>query len=94
MSCIFAKHFSSSSSLPVRVPVCRAGTGRRTQTGVLLTLLYNFSILKLKIIYPIIDFLEWTHNFKRTNQGYRLKGKIPYQKFLNGKRKYSLPEPR
>jgi len=33
------------------------------------------------------------YNFKRTNQGYRLKGKIPYQKFLDGKRKYALPEP-
>ena len=33
-------------------------------------------------------------NFKRTNQGYRLKGKIPYQKFFDGKRKYALPEPR
>jgi len=32
-------------------------------------------------------------NFKRTNQGYRLKGKIPHQKFLNGMRKYTLPEP-
>ena len=34
------------------------------------------------------------YNFKRTNQGYRLKGKIPYQKFLDGKQKYDLPEPR
>ena len=33
------------------------------------------------------------YNFKRTNQGYRLKGKIPYQKFLDGKRKYALPLP-
>jgi len=33
------------------------------------------------------------YNFKRTNQGYKLKGKIPYQKFLDGKRKYALPEP-
>ena len=32
-------------------------------------------------------------DFKRTNQGYRLKGKIPYQKFFNGMRKYTLPEP-
>jgi transposase InsO family protein len=31
------------------------------------------------------------YNFKRTNQGYRLKGKIPYQKFLDGKQKYALP---
>ena len=33
------------------------------------------------------------YNFKRTNQGYRLNGKIPYQKFFAGMRKYSLPEP-
>jgi hypothetical protein len=31
------------------------------------------------------------NNFKRTNQGYRLKGKTPYQKLLDGKRKYALP---
>jgi len=30
------------------------------------------------------------YNFKRTNQGYRLKGKIPYQEFLDGMRKYAL----
>ncbi len=29
-----------------------------------LTLLYNFSVLKLKIIHPVIDFLEWTHIYK------------------------------
>jgi len=28
-------------------------------------------------------------NFKKTNQGYRLKGKIPYQKFFDGRRKYA-----
>jgi len=33
------------------------------------------------------------YNFKRTNQGYRLKGKILYQRFFDGKRKYALPEP-
>lgn len=32
------------------------------------------------------------YNFKRANQGYRLKNKIPYQKFLDGKQKYALPE--
>ena len=30
-----------------------------------LPLLYNFSVLKLKIIHPVIDFLEWTHIFKQ-----------------------------
>jgi hypothetical protein len=29
---------------------------------------------------------------KRTNQGYRLKGEIPYQKFLDFKQKYALPK--
>jgi len=33
------------------------------------------------------------YNFKRTNQGYRLKGKISYQKFFDDKRKYALHEP-
>jgi len=40
-----------------------------------------------------LDSFITYYNFKRTNQGYRLKGKIPYQKFLDGKRKYTLPEP-
>jgi len=33
-------------------------------------------------------------NFERTNQDYRLKGDISYQKFLDEKRKLALPEPR
>jgi hypothetical protein len=40
-----------------------------------------------------LDQFIYDYNFKRTNQGYRLKGKIPYHKFLNGMRKYALPEP-
>ena len=54
----------------------------------------------IKKIYSSIDELQddldqfiYYYNFKRTNQGYRLKGKIPYQKFLDGKQKYALPEP-
>ena len=54
----------------------------------------------IKKVYSSIDelqddldnFIDY-FNFKRTNQGYRLKGKIPYQKFFDGKRKYALPEP-
>ena len=45
---------------------------------------------------PVQDDLDkfiHYYNFKRTNQGYKLKGKIPYQKFLGSKRKYTLPEP-
>ena len=40
-----------------------------------------------------LDKFIYYYNFKRTNQGYRLKGKIPYQKFLDGKRKYALHFP-
>jgi len=40
-----------------------------------------------------LDKFIYYYNFKRTNQGYRIKGKIPYQKFLDGKRKYALPFP-
>lgn len=47
----------------------------------------------LKEFYQMDKFIGY-HNFKRTNQGYRLKGKTPYQKFLDGKRKYALLEPR
>jgi len=66
------------------------------------TLLEEFyQIAMIKNVYTSIDQLQddldsfiYYYNFKRTNQGYRLKGKIPYQKFLDGKRKYALPEPR
>jgi len=65
------------------------------------TLLEEFyQIAMIKKVYSSLDQLQddlnkfiYYYNFKRTNQGYRLKGKIPYQKFLDGKRKYALPEP-
>lgn len=41
-----------------------------------------------------LDRFIYYYHFKRTNQGYQLKGKIPYQKFINGKRKDALSEPR
>ena len=60
-----------------------------------------YQIAMMKKIYSSLSELQndlnqfiYYYNFKRTNQGYRLKGKIPYQKFLDGKRKYALPEPR
>jgi transposase InsO family protein len=66
------------------------------------TLLEEFyQIAMMKKVYSSLDQLQddldkfiYYYNFKRTNQGYRLKGKIPYQKFLDSKRKYALPEPR
>jgi transposase InsO family protein len=66
------------------------------------TLLEEFyQIAMIKKVYSSLDQLQddldqfiTYYNFKRTNQGYRLKGKIPYQKFLDGKRKYALPEPK
>jgi transposase InsO family protein len=65
------------------------------------TLLEEFyQIAMLEKVYTSLNELQddldqfiLYYNFKRTNQGYRLKGKIPYQKFLNGMRKLSLPEP-
>ena len=39
-----------------------------------------------------LDKFIYYYNFKRTNQGYRLKGNIPYMKFLDGTRKFALPE--
>jgi len=65
------------------------------------TLLEEFyQITMIKNVYSSLDELQdyldkfiYYYNFKRTNQGYRLKGKIPYQKFFNGKRKYALLEP-
>jgi len=66
------------------------------------TLLEEFyQIAMLKKAYTSLDELQddldqfiTYYNFKRTNQGYRLKGKIPYQNFLSGLRKHALPEPR
>ena len=65
------------------------------------TLLEEFyQIAMMKKVYSSLSELQddldkfiYYYNFKRTNQGYRLKGKIPYQKFFDGKRKYALPEP-
>ena len=59
-----------------------------------------YQIAMLKKVYTSLDELQddldsfiYYYNFKRTNQGYRLRGKIPYQKFTDGKRKLALPEP-
>jgi len=65
------------------------------------TLLEEFyQIVMLKNVYTSLEQLQddldsfiYYYNFKRTNQGYHLKGKIPYQKFLDGKRKLALPKP-
>ena len=65
------------------------------------TLLEEFyQIAMIKKVYSSLAELQddldkfiYDYNFKRTNQDYRLKGKIPYQKFLDGKRKYALPFP-
>ena len=65
------------------------------------TLLEEFyQIAMMKKVYSSLSELQddldqfiCYFNFKGTNQGYRLKGKIPYQKFLDGRRKYALPEP-
>jgi transposase InsO family protein len=65
------------------------------------TLLEEFyQIAMMKKVYSSLSELQddldkfiYYYNFKRTNQGYRLKGKIPCQKFFNGMRKYALSEP-
>ena len=64
------------------------------------TLLEEFyQIAMIKKVYTSLgqlqndldQFIDY-YNFQRTNQGYRLRGKIPYQKFLDGQRKFTLPE--
>jgi len=59
-----------------------------------------YQIAMIKKVYSSLDQLQddlnqfiTYYNFKRTNQRHKLKGKIPYQKFLDGMRKYTLPEP-
>ena len=63
------------------------------------TLLEEFyQIAMMKKVYSSLSelqddldqFIDY-FNFKRTNQGYRLKGQISYQKFFDDKRKYTLP---
>jgi len=66
------------------------------------TLLEEFyQIAMIKNVYTSLDELQddldnfiYYYNFKRTHQGYRLGGKVPYQKFTDGKRKYALPKPK
>jgi hypothetical protein len=47
----------------------------------------------LEQVQDDLDKFIYDYNFKRTNQCYRLKGKVPYQKLLDGKRKFTLPGP-
>jgi hypothetical protein len=65
---------------------------------ILLEEFYQIAMLKkaytsLHELQDDLDSFIYYYNFKRTNQGYRLKGKIPYQKFIDGKRTLTLPEP-
>ena len=67
--------------------------------GTLLEEFYQIAMIKkiyssLSELQDDLDKFIYYYNFKRTNQDYRLKGKIPYQKFFDGMRKYALPEPR
>ena len=50
----------------------------------------HFSLVELQ---DNLDKFIYYYNFKRTNQDYRFKGKIPYQKLLDVKRKHALPFP-
>lgn len=40
-----------------------------------------------------LDAFLFHYNFQRTHQGYRLNGKVPAEKFLDGKRRLALPQP-
>lgn len=65
------------------------------------TLLEEFyQIAMFKKVYSSLSELQGDldqfvpyYNFKRKNQEYKLKGKIPYQKFFDGRQKYVLPFP-
>ena len=92
-----AKHSITHTRIKTRCPKSNGMVERFNRT--LLEEFYQIAMLKR--VYTTIDELQhdldkfiYYYNFKRTNQGYRLKGKIPYQKFLDGKRKFSLPEPK
>ena len=92
-----AKHSITHTRIKTRCPKSNGMVERFNRT--LLEEFYQIAMLKK--VYTSLDELQddldqfiTYYNFKRTNQGYRLKGKIPYQKFLSGMRKYSLPEPK
>ena len=79
-----------------RIPQSNGMVERFNRT--LLEEFYQIAIIKkvyssLSELQDDLDQFIIYYNFKRTNQGYRLKSKIPYQKFFSGKRKYALPEP-
>jgi len=92
-----AKHGIAHTKIKPRCPRSNVIVERFNRT-----LLEEFyQLIMIKNIYTSLDQLQdylekfiYYYNFKRTNQGNRLKGKIPYQKFINGKRKFTLPEPR
>ena len=66
--------------------------------GTLLEEFYQINMIKkvytsLPHLQDDLDQFITYYNFKRTNQSYRLKSNVPYQKFFGGMRKYALPEP-
>ena len=92
-----AEHGIRHSKIKLRCPKSNGIVERFNRT--LLEEFYQIAMIKkvytsLSQLQDDLDQFIYNYNFKRTNQGYRLKGKIPYQKFLDGKRKYALPEPR
>jgi len=81
------------SKIKPRTPQSNGMVERFNRT--LLEEFYQIAIIKnayssLEQLQGDLDNFIYYYNFKRTNQGYRLKGKIPYQKFFDGKRKYAL----
>jgi len=90
------QHSIRHTRIKLRTPQSNGVIERFNRT--LLEEFYQIAMMK-KVYFSIselqddLDQFIYDYNFKRTNQGYRLKGKIPYQKFLDDKRKYTLPEP-
>jgi len=92
-----AEHGIRHSRIKPRCPKSNGIVERFNRT--LLEEFYQIAMIKkvytsLEQLQDDLDKFIYYYNFQRTNQGYRLKGKIPYQRFLDGKRKYALPEPR
>jgi hypothetical protein len=51
-----------------------------------------YHIYSLAKLQDDLDKFIYYYNFKRMNQGYRLAGRISYEKFFNGMRKYTLAQ--
>jgi len=91
------KHHIRHTRIKPRSPRTNGFVERLNKT--LLEEFYQLAFLRkryysLEELQQDLDEFMIHYNFQRTHQGYRLKGRVPAEKFLNGKRRLALPQPR